>query len=415
MKSKKYNFIKKCRMCHSKNLIEYLDLGMQPLANSFISKNQFKNENIYPLKLILCKSCGLSSLSVVVNPKIIFDSYDYLSSSSKALQSHYNKLTSNIIKKFKIKNSDILMDIGCNDGILLNQYGNKYKNLYGVEPSNASKNILNTKIRIFKEFFNINFSKKYINNFKPPKIITITNVFAHINNLDDFTKALKVITNTDSIIIIEFPYLPYMIEKKTYDIIYHEHLSYISLTPLKKFFNKYSFKIFNVEKINFGASGPSLRVFVSKSKSKFKINKSVNKILIYEKKWGIKKISNYKNFSQNVILHKNKLKNLIQNIYKKGSNIGCFSAPAKGNTLLNYLNLDKNIISYVSENNKRKLGKYTPGTHIKIINDNEFFNKNIYYVILLSWNYSKYFVSKKIFSKKKIKLIIPFPNIKIIK
>ena len=410
-----YKKISKCRICNSKNIYEYLNLGMQPLANSFIKSKDIKFEKKFPLKMILCKNCGLSFLSVTINPQIIFNDYDYLSSSSKALINHYKKLTSNLCTTYQIKKDDLILDIGCNDGILLNQYTNKFKNLLGVEPSNASKLVNTKKIKLLNKFFNYNLSKEIKYNFGYPKLITITNVFAHIDDIKNFVKGLANISNHETVIVIEFPYLLEMINKNLYDLIYHEHLSYLSLQPLNYLFNLNKLKIFKFEKINMGASGPCLRIYISKKDSKYKISKKFINQLNYEIKWGIFNNKTYNLFRKKVENHKIKFLSLIKKLNNNKNSIGCFSAPAKGNTLLNYMKISNKIIKYVSENNKRKIGKLTPGTHYKIINDNDFLSKKISYSILLSWNYKKFFLENSKYSKKGNYFIVPMPNPHIIK
>ena len=201
-----------------------------------------------------------------------------------------------------------------------------------------------------------------------------------------------------------------MINKGLFDLIYHEHLSYFSLTPLKFLFKKFGIKIINFEKINFGASGPALRLFLSKENSKHRISKKVIKQIKYEKKWGINKIKKYKLFDKNTNAKISKIKKIVYKKYLQGFKIGCFTASAKGNTLLNSLNLKKNVIEFASENNIKKIDKYTPGTHIKIVSDENFLKKKIDYAILLSWNYKKFFLSKSLFKKKGGKFIIPLPK-----
>ncbi len=402
--------LKKCRICSSSELVDYLDLGKQPFSNSFLKYKDVKKEKKYPLKLVLCKKCGLSQLSIIPDTNFIFRKYDYLSSSSRILSEHYKKLVKNIVNKFKIKKKDTVLDIGCNDGVLLQHYPKDFKNVIGIEPSDASRHIKQKRIKLIKNFFNYKTSKIYLKKNKKPKIITITNVMAQIHNIKELAKSLKNIIDDESIIIIEFPYLIYMIDKGLFDLIYHEHLSYFSITPLKYLFENYEIKIIDYEKLDIGASGPAIRLFLTRNKSIYKTEKKVKKQLIYEKKWGIKKISNYFLFKKRVKTKIKKIKNIINFKYKKNFRIGCYTASSKGNTLLNCINIDKKIIKFASENNKKKIGKFTPGSHIKIISDKLFLKKKIDYAILLSWNYKKFFLKKSVFYKRGGKFIIPLPT-----
>tara|TARA_Y100000590_G_scaffold468702_1_gene652657 strand:+ start:5853 stop:7088 length:1236 start_codon:yes stop_codon:yes gene_type:complete len=402
--------LKCCRICSSKQLTKYLNLGNQPFSNSFLNYKDIKNEKKFPLEIVLCRKCGLSQLSIIPNTKFIFSKYDYLSSSSKALSNHYKNLVIKLVEKYKVNTSDYVLDIGCNDGILLNHYPKNFKKIVGVEPSDASKHIKQKRIKVINNFFNYKISKKYLEKYKRPKIITITNVLAQIDNLKEFTKGLQNIINEESLIVIEFPYLLDMINKGLFDVIYHEHLSYFSLTPLKFLFEKFGMKIVNFENLDFGASGPALRLYIAKNKSIHETYSKIAKQIKYEKKWGIKKTKKYNIFKKITLNKINNIKKIINLKSKKGFKIGCFTASSKGNTLLNSLNIKNKLIKYASENNKKKIGKYTPGSHIKIISDKEFLKKKIDYAILLSWNYKKFFLTKSLFIKKGGKFIIPLPT-----
>ena len=397
--------LKYCRICNSQKLIKYIDLGQHPFSNSFLLKRQIKYEKKFPLELVLCKNCSLSQLSIIPDTKFIFNKYDYLSSSSKALSNHYKNLVKYIVKKQKTKLTDTVLDIGCNDGILLDHYPSNYKNIIGVEPSNAINFLDKKRITGIKTFFNYDYSKKFLKKYDKPLIITITNVLAQIEDLNDFTKGLENILHNQGIIVIEFPYLLEMVKNGLFDLIYHEHLSYFALTSLRLLFSKYNLKIFDVEKIEIGASGPALRLYISKKKSKFRLSKRIIKQFKIEESWGIKKINTYKKF--------NKIKKTIILKFNEGYRLGCYTASAKGNTMLNCLNLNKKYLQFVSENNIKKINKYTPGTHIKIVNDKEFLKKKIDYALLLSWNYAKFFIKNTEYKKRGGKFIIPFPQFKI--
>ena len=406
----KNKILKSCRICFSKQLLNYIDLGKQPFSNSFLNYKDIKNEKKFPLSVVLCKKCGLSQLSIIPNTRFIFSKYDYLSSSSKALSNHYEKLVLKLIKKFKIVSADTVLDIGCNDGILLKHYPKNFKNIIGIEPSDASKHIKEKRIKLINKFFNYKTSNEFLKKNKKPKIITITNVLAQIDNLNELGKGLNNIINKESLIIIEFPYLLHMINKGLFDLIYHEHLSYFSLTPLKFLFKKFNIEIINFEKLNLGASGPAIRLFLAKEKSIYKISSKVKKQIKYEARWGIKKNKKYKIFEKLVKTKIKKIKKIIYLKHKQKFKIGCFTASSKGNTLLNCLNLDKEIIKFSSENNMKKIGKYTPGSHIKIISDESFLKMKFNYALLLSWNYKNFFLKKSEFAKRGGKFIIPLPT-----
>ena len=402
--------LKRCRICFSKKLISYLDLGKQPFSNSFLNYQDLKKEKKFPLIIVLCKNCGLSQLSIIPNVKFIFSKYDYLSSSSKALSHHYKELVETLLKNYNILSTDTVLDIGCNDGVLLKHYPKNFNNIIGIEPSDASKHIKQKRIKLINKFFNYRTSNEYLKKYEKPKIITITNVLAQINNLNEFAKSLFNILNKESLIVIEFPYVLDMVNKGLFDLIYHEHLSYFALTPLKFLFGQFSIKIINFEKLDLGASGPAIRLFLTRNDSSYQTSSKVTKQIKYEKVWGIQRIKQYELFKKTVDAKINKIKKIIYSKYNQGYKLGCFTASSKGNTLLNCLDLEKKIIRFASENNKKKIGKYTPGTHIKIVSDKDFLKEKIDYAILLSWNYKKFFLTKSLFVKKGGKFIVPLPR-----
>ena len=401
-------FVTKCRYCGSDKLTKYISLGNQPPSNSFIAKNLIHTEVYYPLDVYLCRSCYLSQLGIVVSPKIIFDEYLYLSSSSVALKNHYAKLAQELKIKFKLKKNDIVVDIGCNDGILLHGYDPELTRV-GVEPSKVSKIAKSTGLNVIEEFFTQKTARKIAHTYGKAKIITATNVFAHIDNTKEFTKGVYLLLDDNGVFVIEVPYIIDMIDKLFFDTIYHEHLSYLSLTPLVPFFKKINLEVFDIERISLGASGPAIRIFVGKE-GNHKIKKTVTDLLSFEDKWGIKNIYRYKRFEKNVEKIKLNLWKYINNIRKKNASLGGYGAPAKGNTLLNFFGINRNILTYIAETNKLKQGLLTPGSHIPIISEEKFLDLMPDYALLLSWNYLDFFLEKSQYIKKGGKFLVPLPR-----
>ena len=401
---------KKCRICDNKNLSVYLDLGKQPPSNSFINSIK-KKEQKFPLKVQICENCGLSQLDTIVSAKNIFKDYVYLSSTSKALVNHYKLMTKDIIKTVRPKRGSLIIDIGSNDGVTLQHYNQKKFKVLGIEPSSASKYAIKKGIKTEKIFFNYLNAKKLLRKYNKATIITATNVFAHNHKIQDFVKGIKEILETNGAFIIEFPYIDFMLMDNFYDTIYHEHYSYLSITPLNHLFKKNELKIFKIDQLNVGASGPALRVYITHQKNnKFKDDGNLKKFMSYENKKKFKNKSTYKKFGKKIIQINRLLKKIIIDLNKKKIKVGAFGAPAKGNTLLNTLNLNSKQIVSVSENNLEKIGKFTPGSKIKIVSDETFNKSDIKYALLLSWNYKDFFLKKSDYIKNGGKFIIPFPK-----
>lgn len=402
-----------CRYCGSKQLIKFLSLGNQPPSNSFIRSDQITQEVSYPLDVYFCKSCFLVQLIDVVPAKIIFDDYAYLSSTSKALKEHYSKLAQMLTKKYELHKGDAVVDIGSNDGVLLYGYTKPGIIRIGVEPSNVAEIAKAAGFDIFKDFFNLETSKKIVKKYGTVKIITATNVFAHVDDIAGFVKGLEYLLNPDGVFVIEAPYVIDLIDNTLFDTIYHEHLCYLSITPMKKFFEKFSLEIFKVDRIPFGASGPAIRVFVQK-KGKREIDVSVLELLSFERSWGVGKPGTYLGYGKKVEKIKKDVLQLIKKIKKTGAHIGGFGAPAKGNTLLNYFELNPDVIEYLAENNTIKQGLVTPGAHIPIISDKAFLEKMPEFALLLPWNYIDFFIKKSEYIKKGGKFIVPLPRPRIV-
>jgi len=400
----------KCRICNNSKLHVYLDLGKQPPSNSFIKSRNIK-EKKFPLKVQICENCGLSQLDTIVSPKSIFKDYVYLSSTSKALVKHYKKMTNDILKIVKPSKDSLIIDIGSNDGITLQHYNKKRFKLLGIEPSSAAKYAIRKGIKTEKIFFNYLNAKKLKNKYKKAKIITATNVFAHNDKIQDFVKGIKEILDLEGVFIIEFPYIDFMLKENFYDTIYHEHYSYLSITPLDYLFKKFDLKIFKINQVNIGASGPALRVFIKHiNNQKFIDDGNLKKYLSYEKEKKFKKKLTYKKFGERITKINKRLIKMIKIFNKKKIKVGAFGAPAKGNTLLNTLKLNSKNIIAISENNSEKIGKFSPGSKIKIISDEKFIKLKVKYALLLSWNYKNFFLKESSFIKNGGKFIVPFPK-----
>lgn len=404
----------RCRYCGGKNFLKFLSLGKQPPSNSFIKPNQISEEKKFPLDVYFCKLCSLVQLLDVVSAEVIFDKYLYYSSSSKALAEHYARLTKYLTNRFKLKKDDIVVDIGANDGILLHGYDLPGLTLVGVEPSRVAEVARATGLEVIKDFFNERSAKKIVKKYGKAKLITATNVFAHVDDIGQFVDALPLILEDEGVFIIEAPYLIDLIDQTLFDTVYHEHLCYLSLTPMTSFLNRHGLKIFDVERVPFGASGPAIRVFVQKNKSKRVIRKSVSKLLADEKKWGVNREEKYLRYAKKVKEIKLEVLSLIAVIKKSGATIAGYSAPAKGNTLLNYFEINSKIVSFIAETSKDKQGLFTPGSHIPIISEEEFMKKMPEYALLLSWNYLDFFLKKSKYIKKGGKFLVPLPKPQII-
>ena len=407
--------INSCRMCKSKKIKSFLDLGTTPLADSFLTRSQLKKrEKKFPLKVYLCRSCGLIQLGYIVSPKEMYNSsYPYESSTTKTGTAHFVNMAEKICRRFKPKKKSLVVDIGSNVGVLLKGFKKQKMTVIGVEPSKKIADVANRNgIETIPKFFDGKVVKKIIKKHNHASVITATNVFAHIGDLHSFMKNIKKLLTQNGIFIFEAPYFVNLVENLEYDTIYHEHLAYLSIKPLVSFFKSHDMELFDVERTTI--HGGSIRCFIGK-KNQNKISPMIKKLLELENKKQIYSIKKLEQFARDVENHRNEFTFLLNKLKEKGKRIVCISAPAKGMTLLNYCGINDFICDYVTEKSKLKIGKFTPGTHILIKSDNFLIKNKPDYAILLAWNFAKEIIhNNKKFKQMGGKFIIPIPHPKIV-
>jgi len=412
------NTVKKkssCRICKGNRLTKILSLGKTPLANAFLTKEQIKKkEKYYPLELYFCHQCSLTQLGHIVSPDVLFKNYVYVSSTSSVFIKHFEDFATSAIKRFKLTKNSLVIDIGSNDGILLKPFKKKKIQVLGIEPAkNIAQKANKEGIKTLPYFFSVNLAKKIRKKYGPAHLITATNVFAHINDLDEVIKGLRLLLDKEGVFVIEAPYLVDFIEKNLFDTIYHEHLSYLAINPLIYLFKRSDMKIFDVERVT--SHGGSIRVYVAKNKTKYKISKDVLNLCKLEKRIKLDNVKTYQLFAKQIEKNKKALLKLIKSIKKRGESIVGYGAPAKGNTLLNYFGIDHAFLNYIVDDSMHKQGLYTPGTHVEVTKPEQIYKDKPDYVLILAWNFAESIMKKhKKYHEQGGKFIIPVPEVKII-
>jgi len=408
--------LKECRLCKSRKLFKFLDLGFHPPSDQFRKENDLNDPIIhYPLKVYSCIKCGFKQLDYVVDPKILYqDNYPYESSLTIQGKKHYSEFAKSIIDEYKLSKNDLSIDIGSNTGVLLSGF-KKYKlKVLGIDPaSNICKIARRRGIPTVNSFFNTSTANKIFKKYGKAKVITGTNVFAHVHDLREFMKNIKKILHPKKgIFVIEVPHFFHLIKYLEYDTVYHEHLSYITVEPLINFFKKMNLEIIDVQYRDI--HGGSIRIFISKI-GNYKVKKTVQKTCSIEIKAKLNSKKTLLNFQKRVKNNRIKLTALVTRLKKMNKKIIALSAPAKGMTLLNYCKFDTDVIDYATEKSTIKQGLYTPGGNIPVYSDDKILKTKPDYALLLAWNFSKEIIRKNIkFIKNGGKFIIPIPNIKII-
>jgi SAM-dependent methyltransferase len=406
---------KKCRMCKSNKLNLFLDLGYSSLSDGFLTKDDLnESETSYPLNVLICKNCGLCQLGYTVPPEKMFNkNYPYDSSTTSSGREHFRNMGISICNYFNLELNSLVVDVGSNTGVLLSSFKSKNMKVLGIEPSDNVASIARKKgIETITAFFSKKIAEKILKKYGKVSVLTATNVFAHIDDLDDFMKGVKILLKSDGVLVIEAPYLVNLFDNLEYDTIYHEHLSYLSVKPLKQFCEKHKMDLFDVEikKIH----GGTLRYFIGR-KGKHEVSKNIKKFLKLENTKKIYLDKQLEQFAKNVKVHRSELLKLLFNLKKSGKTIVAISAPAKGNTLLNYCKIGTETIDYITEKNPMKIGKFTPGMHIPIYSDKKLMSDKPDYALVLAWNFADEIMkNNSSFKRNKGKFIIPLPFPKII-
>lgn len=320
-----------CRICKSENLTMFLDLGQQPLANSFLKDaSEFASEKKYPLAVYFCQNCNLSQLLDVVDKKEMFSDYIYFTSGMPKISNHFKAYAEDIMARY-LGHGDFVVEIASNDGILLKFFQDKGYKVLGIDPAaNVVKVAQTLGVETLVDFFSEKAAIEISSKYGKAKAILANNVVAHIDDHHDLAKGISALLDEDGIFVFEAPYLPDMFENLTYDTIYHEHLSYLAIRPLQVLFEKYGLELFDAQ--IHPVQGKSLRGFVCK-KGRQKPSREVQKLIELELSMKMDSLDAYKNLAKRVRDQRKQLTSLLEDLKSSSKKIAAYGAPAKGNTI----------------------------------------------------------------------------------
>jgi SAM-dependent methyltransferase len=393
----------------------FLDLGNMPLANALLKKEALsEKEPSYPLDVMFCEKCGMVQLGNVVDPDKMFKDYVYFTSMSTTITEHFHELAAYVAKRFSVPTGSLVVDIGSNDGTLLKGYDGLGLKVLGIEPAaNIAEFANKAGVETVNGYFTESLARSVRKEKGTAKIITATNVFAHVNDLYDFVRGVKELLDSDGIFIIEAPYIVDFVRHAEFDTVYHEHLSYLGLRPLKVLFSKFGMEIFDVQRFE-NIHGGTMRYYVKKSKARHKITENVEKYVALELSEGLDRFQTYSDFSRRVGDLKSKLMKILKDVKADGKKIVGYGAAAKGNILLNYFRIGTDLLDYIVDKAPSKQGLYTPGTHIPIYKVERLLQDSPDYVLILPWNFSDEIMSHLKSQGFKGKFIIPLPSLRVI-
>ena len=385
-----------CRFCSKTINYVFADLGNTAISNAFITKDQLNDaELIYPLKVFVCDNCFLVQVEQYKKSEEIFSSdYVYFSSVSDSWLKHSKCYVEKMIPKFGLSQNSLVIEIASNDGYLLQYFKERNIPCLGIEPTKSTAQVAIEKgIETIIDFFDERLAKKLAKEGRKSDLIIGNNVLAHVPELNDFVRGLKIILKPEGILTFEFPHLMKLISNGQFDTIYHEHFSYFSFYFICKLFRFHGFEVFDVEELE--THGGSLRIYAKhKENEKVSIEGAVRELIKTELEAGIKKMSFYDGFHEKINEIKNRFLLYILNEKMKRKQIIAFGAAAKGNTFINYLGLKADTIECVVDDTPFKQGKYLPQSHIPVVSREYFDNNHPDIIVIIPWNFKKEIIDK---------------------
>ena len=403
-----------CMLCGCAAVEEFLDLGATALANQFLAAGEINGkEPKYPLRVGFCRSCGHVQLTQSVPPQAMFETYLYISSASDTLKHHLWDLGDQLVRRYDLGTPDLVIDIGCNDGTLLRGFQRHGVRPLGVDPAqNLSAFTDGSGIERYTELFSATSAKEIVAHWGQASLVSATNTFPHIQNPADFVAGIKTVLKPGGAFVIEMHYLLDMIEQVAFDTIYHEHVSYWALGPMKRFFEEHGMMVVDAERVPLHHG--QLQVHLQRA-GEGTVQPGVDEILAAERAARLDQFSTYRKFAEQAKKIKRDLHQTLNDLAHKGERVAGYGAPAKGNTLLSFLDIGPKLLPYIVDRSPLKQGLFTPGTHIPVVAPERLLADQPDYVLLLAWNFVDEIVEQQAeYRKRGGKFMVPVPEVRIL-
>ncbi len=403
-----------CRLCGQRNLELVFPYKSSTLPDAYVSKEQLAIEQErYPLDLYLCNDCGFTQLLTIIEPKDIYVNYIYETKSSSGLIDHFEKNVVDVLAKVNPSKGSLVVDIGSNDGTLLEFYQKAGMKTLGIDPAvEIAKRATERGIETLSKLFNLELAEQIKDKYGVATIVSVNNLFANVDKLTDLTKGIRHLLAPEGVFVFESFYILDLVQNKVFDFIYHEHISCFSVKPLKRFFNRLGMELIDVKHIP--TKGGSLRYTVQLAGGPHKEADVVQEYINRETDVGLHNAQFYRDFYEEIDDLKNELLNILKEFTAEGKTIAGYGASATTTTMLYHYGL-KEYIEYIADDNPIRQGRYSPGMHIPIISSKEMCDKKIDYVLIFAWRYWEEIVNKNSeYLKQGGRFIVPLPEIKVI-
>ena len=376
-----------CRHCGHSLHRKILDLGYAPPSNAYITIEKLNTpERFFPLRLYVCENCWLVQTEDFMDANFLFDDgYAYFSSVSKGWLSHAKKYSHHVKDRFNLNSRCHIVEIASNDGYLLKNFLEMNIPCLGIEPTASTASVAESLgIPVLKSFFSEALAQELVRARKAADLIVGNNVYAHVPDINDFTRGIATLLKPSGVVTLEFPHLMRLIEFCQFDTVYHEHFSYLSALTVAKIFLQAGLRIFDIEELP--THGGSLRVYGCHAKAPYSITTKAKSVLSEECNRGLDNINFYDKFQTYSDTIKNEFLNFLIDAKKNKKTVAAYGAAAKGNTLLNYAGIKTDLIQFVCDAAPSKQGKFTPGSNIPIVKPSELKKKPTDYLVILAWN-----------------------------
>lgn len=406
--------LNRCQVCGSSDLDLVIDLGHQPLCDSLLSRDQLvQPETTYPLRLMRCTDCGLVQIDYVVAGQVVYHrSYPYRTGITKELSDHHHRLSVDVVRRHNTPVDSLVVDIGSNDGTLLKGFQRQGMRVLGIEPTDIAKFAREAGIETIQAFFDEEIARQVVESHGQAKLITATNVFAHMASLGAVLRAVEKLLAPDGLFVIENHYLGDIISNVQYDTAYHEHLRTYSIQSLIRLFSFYDMSVVDAQRV--ASYGGSIRIFVARG-GNLPMSRSLTDLLAEEIGAGLYKSETYAAFRKNVSKHKADLLKLAITAAEQGKRFVGNSCPGRCSTLLNYVGIDRELMPYIAEQpTSLKLGLYLPGKHIPVVENSVLVEEQPDYVVLLAWHYWQTILAGLRARGVRSKFILPLPEVQVI-
>lgn len=402
-----------CRLCGSTDLVQVLSFGETPPANAYLSSADLDKPEIFaPLVVNACNTCKLIQLRDVVDPKVLFSNYLYVSGTSPVFVAHFADYAKTVAERFSLTEDSFVVDVGSNDGVLLSLFKKRGMKILGVDPAqNIAEEATKNGIPTLAKFFTPETARGIAVERGKASVITANNVFAHTDDVVGFVESVKELLAKDGAFVFEVQYLKDLIEQNLFDMIYHEHLCYYHLTPLIPFFQRLGLRIFDVEHVS--THGGSIRVYIGWEDGPHKTSERLQQMQDLES--ALNTVSTYHAFAERIDAIGKKLRSLLEGFHRQGKRIVGYGAPAKATTLCYALGVDGEMLEYIVDDSPLKQGLYMPGTHIPIKAPDILYSDKPDYCLILAWNFADSIVKNhKKFAENGGIFILPVPTPRIL-